>query len=176
MVQDRRFLPRRHKARVMKPCSHQLHWSPCGTDSYYATPRNDAEYTIERRRKGGVWSIALTTHTRSSEAAKQLVGARSSEAAKQLVGADHELRGRLPPVVRAGQTKRPATRCRTHRPSAVVAVIDGVIHDTHDCSRDGTRCVYGYFSLPSSPQVNRKVNANAHRPALPEPFSPLCGS
>jgi hypothetical protein len=28
----------------------------------------------------------------------------------------------------------------------VTAVIDGVIHDTHDCSRDGTRCVYGYFS------------------------------
>ena len=29
-----------------------------------------------------------------------------------------------------------------------VAVIDGVIHDTHDCSRDGTRCVYGYWELP----------------------------
>jgi hypothetical protein len=27
-----------------------------------------------------------------------------------------------------------------------VAVIDGIIHDTHDCSRDGTRCVYGYFT------------------------------
>lgn len=27
----------------------------------------------------------------------------------------------------------------------LVAVIDGVIHDTSDCSRDGTRCVYGYF-------------------------------
>ena len=27
-----------------------------------------------------------------------------------------------------------------------VAVIDGVIHDTYDCSREGTRCVYGYFS------------------------------
>lgn len=26
------------------------------------------------------------------------------------------------------------------------AVIDGVIHDTHDPSRDGTRCVYGYWS------------------------------
>jgi hypothetical protein len=26
------------------------------------------------------------------------------------------------------------------------AVVDGVIHDTHDCSREGTRCVYGYFS------------------------------
>ena len=27
----------------------------------------------------------------------------------------------------------------------MVAVIDGVIHDTSDPSRDGTRCVYGYF-------------------------------
>ncbi len=26
-----------------------------------------------------------------------------------------------------------------------VAVIDGVIQDTHDCSRNETRCVYGYF-------------------------------
>jgi len=28
----------------------------------------------------------------------------------------------------------------------LVAVIDGVIHDTFDCSRGGKRCVYGYFS------------------------------
>lgn len=27
----------------------------------------------------------------------------------------------------------------------VTAVIDGVIHDTHDPSRNGTRCVYGYW-------------------------------
>jgi len=27
----------------------------------------------------------------------------------------------------------------------MVAVIDGAIHDTYDCSRDGTRCVYGYW-------------------------------
>jgi hypothetical protein len=27
----------------------------------------------------------------------------------------------------------------------LVAVIDGVIHDTHDCSRAGVRCVYGYY-------------------------------
>lgn len=27
------------------------------------------------------------------------------------------------------------------------AVIDGVIHDTYDPSRDGTRCVYGYWKL-----------------------------
>jgi hypothetical protein len=29
------------------------------------------------------------------------------------------------------------------------AVIDGVLHDTHDCSRDGTRCVYGYWQRPA---------------------------
>jgi hypothetical protein len=28
------------------------------------------------------------------------------------------------------------------------AVIDGVLHDTHDASRGGTRCVYGYWRLP----------------------------
>ena len=31
----------------------------------------------------------------------------------------------------------------------VVAVIDGVIHDSHDSSRGGTRCVYGYWSAPN---------------------------
>jgi hypothetical protein len=29
----------------------------------------------------------------------------------------------------------------------LTAVIDGVLYDTHNCSRSGTRCVYGYFSL-----------------------------
>jgi hypothetical protein len=29
----------------------------------------------------------------------------------------------------------------------MVAVLDGVIHDTYDPSRDGTRCVYGYYYL-----------------------------
>ncbi len=28
----------------------------------------------------------------------------------------------------------------------LVAVVDGVIHDLYDCSRDGTRCVYGYYT------------------------------
>jgi hypothetical protein len=27
----------------------------------------------------------------------------------------------------------------------VTAVIDGVIYDNHDCSRNGNRCVYGYY-------------------------------
>lgn len=33
----------------------------------------------------------------------------------------------------------------------MVAVINGVIHDTHDPSRDGTRCVYGYWSKTNTP-------------------------
>lgn len=28
----------------------------------------------------------------------------------------------------------------------LTAVIDGVIHDVNDCSRDGNRCVYGYYT------------------------------
>jgi hypothetical protein len=28
------------------------------------------------------------------------------------------------------------------------AIVDGVLFDTHDCSRGGTRCVYGYWRLP----------------------------
>lgn len=31
----------------------------------------------------------------------------------------------------------------------VVAVIDGVIHDLYDPSRDGTRCVYGFYEAPA---------------------------
>ena len=34
-----------------------------------------------------------------------------------------------------------------------VAVIDGVINDTYDCSREGTRCVYGYYILRRDPYV-----------------------
>jgi hypothetical protein len=31
----------------------------------------------------------------------------------------------------------------------VTAVKDGVIHDTHDPQRDGTRCVYGFYHGPA---------------------------
>lgn len=30
-----------------------------------------------------------------------------------------------------------------------VAVVDGIVHDTHDSTRAGARCVYGYWSLPT---------------------------
>ena len=29
----------------------------------------------------------------------------------------------------------------------LTAFVNGVIHDTYDCSRNGTRCVYGYYTL-----------------------------
>jgi len=32
------------------------------------------------------------------------------------------------------------------------AVIHGVIHDTHDPARDGTRCVYGVWQAPDAPR------------------------
>jgi len=43
----------------------------------------------------------------------------------------------------------PAGRIIARLSKHVCAVIDGVIHDTHDPSRDGTRCVYGYFKYES---------------------------
>lgn len=30
----------------------------------------------------------------------------------------------------------------------LVALVDGVVHDTYDPSRQGTRCVYGYYQIP----------------------------
>jgi hypothetical protein len=39
----------------------------------------------------------------------------------------------------------------------LVAVIDGVIHDTHDPSRDGARCVYGFHRLTEDSSSSRLV-------------------
>jgi hypothetical protein len=52
-------------------------------------------------------------------------------------------------------------RCSKHW----VAVIDSVIHDTHDPSRGGTRCVYGYWSVvhPSSAVTRSSASTAAAR-------------
>lgn len=39
----------------------------------------------------------------------------------------------------------PAGRLVTRLSRHLVAVVDGVVHDTYDSTRDGRRCVYGYF-------------------------------
>lgn len=43
----------------------------------------------------------------------------------------------------------PAGRIVCNVSKHFVAVIDGVIHDTYDPSRNGTRCVYGYWTAPT---------------------------
>jgi hypothetical protein len=35
----------------------------------------------------------------------------------------------------------------------IVAVIDGVVHDIADPTRDGTRCVYGYYQYSPRPEL-----------------------
>ena len=42
-------------------------------------------------------------------------------------------------------TELPAGRLIVSLSKHMTAVIDGVIHDTHDPSRNGNRCVYGYW-------------------------------
>jgi hypothetical protein len=69
----------------------------------------------------------------------------------------------------------------------LTAMIDGVIHDTHDCSRRGKRCVYGYWQPPSTgklpfapirleSQVPRRSSPPKPRPVVtrrkPEPKLP----
>lgn len=39
----------------------------------------------------------------------------------------------------------PAGRIVVNLSKHCTAVIDGVLHDIYDCSREETRCVYGYF-------------------------------
>lgn len=71
--------------------------------------------------------------------------------------ADHGLR--WAPTMKIGSGCRvhlradelPAGRLIVRVTSHLTAVIDGVIHDTHDCSRVGSRCVYGYFAPRGAP-------------------------
>ena len=45
--------------------------------------------------------------------------------------------------LREGELPMGRIICKTSH--HLVAVIDGVINDTYDCTRDGNRCVYGYY-------------------------------
>lgn len=63
------------------------------------------------------------------------------------------------------------------------AFIDGNLHDTYDCSREGTRCVYGYWHKPQakrkakhkyqdSPQY-KEHQAKAKKPQREDFFEPI---
>lgn len=53
----------------------------------------------------------------------------------------------------------------------LTAVIDGVIHDTHDCSRRGTRCVYGYWQAPAEAKRAEKLESPRIEVVSPTPPS-----
>ncbi len=44
---------------------------------------------------------------------------------------------------------RPGERIIVQLSGHVSAIVDGVVRDTHDPTRGGTRCVYGYFYNPA---------------------------
>jgi hypothetical protein len=59
------------------------------------------------------------------------------------------------------------------------AVIDGVLHDMYDCSRDGSRCVYGYYVdgreadqglVGRRPEERARIHGGTDRPALTFPY------
>ena len=51
--------------------------------------------------------------------------------------------------------------------SHVVAVIDGVVHDTVDPTRDGTRCVYGYWTPATAPPLCAHANTDGDESRWP---------
>lgn len=67
----------------------------------------------------------------------------------------------------------PAGRVLVSTSRHLTAVIDGQIHDTHDPSRGGTRCVYGYYQPPTAKVAQDKLEAtlaaqNPHPATLDE--------
>jgi len=69
----------------------------------------------------------------------------------------------------------PAGRLVVSVSKHLTAVIDGVIHDTHDCSRRGTRCVYGYWQPPSAKRV-RSLSPNVPTPTKESSLSSEAGA
>lgn len=100
----------------------------------------------KRRRRGqvGVFSARHGIYTKSKLFKDYMEGLGFYWVATMRVGSGckvHLRRGELP-------MGRLVTMVSKH----ACAVIDGVVHDTYDCTRDGTRCVYGYYTL-TEPQA-----------------------
>lgn len=96
--------------------------------------------TRERRgkRKRGISNPSTGVYKWTLYAVMAHIGWQWTPTMKIGSGCKVHLRdGELPPG-------RLVVNCSKH----VTAVIDGVIHDTHDPSRGGTRCVYGYWRAP----------------------------
>jgi hypothetical protein len=66
--------------------------------------------------------------------------------------------------LRDGESWVPQGRVIVKVSKHYTALIDGVIHDTHDPSRGGTRCVYGYWT----PQGTEPTSTKTRRRARPQ--------
>lgn len=51
------------------------------------------------------------------------------------------------------------------------SVIDGVLNDTYDCSRDGDRCVYGYYIYTGNLMQEKKESKEAVKQTKPNRIS-----
>lgn len=72
--------------------------------------------------------------------------------------------------LRAGEPWVPPGRVIVAVSKHYTALIDGVIHDTHDPSRGGSRCVYGYWTSQGSPAPAATVRQ--HRPRKTDAWRP----
>jgi len=54
------------------------------------------------------------------------------------------------------KSELPAGRIICRLSKHMAAVIDGVLYDTYDCSREETRCVYGYFTKKIKTEPTRE--------------------
>lgn len=94
---------------------------------------------LERPRKGAKRSSARTgVHRRT--AARFLTGLGWEWVPTMAIGSGCTVH------LRADELPGGRLICSLSRHWA--AVIDGALHDLSDCSRDGTRCVYGYWREP----------------------------
>jgi len=96
------------------------------------------------------------TRTRSQRAAGKMSTARGGVFRETSARMLESLGFVWTPTMRIGSGCRvhlrdgelPAGRLVVKVSKHLVAVIDGVIRDNHDPSRNGTRCVYGYWHKP----------------------------
>lgn len=102
---------------------------------------------------------AINAHARSERPSKQRRGESSARTGVHRVTYEPYLLGLgwvWTPTMRFGEGCRVHLRADELPPGRLVvavskhlcAVVDGVVRDLSDPTRDGTRCVYGYYSHP----------------------------
>lgn len=105
---------------------------------------NDLARMVERKGKRGGKSSARTGVIRATYDA-YLVGLGAKWTPTMLIGAGCK--------VHLKADELPKGRLIVSLSRHLAAVIDGTVHDNHDPRRGGTRCVYGYWTIPEERPV-----------------------